>query len=188
MVGKHAIAVNSGTASLEIMLRIADVRGKDVLVPANTFIATAAAVIAAGGNPILMDTDPATLSTTVAEVAKRVTPKTVGTMLVHIAGVVTDQTPAIAELMKSKGLWLMEDAAHAHILVRTPLEAIVVVIRRGCAERASRRIGPGSRVQHERLIRIEAVAVQILQEQRDTGNAVGERTCGGRGGRGPDKG
>src|ERR1700749_4592342 len=42
---KHAIAVNSGTASLEIMLRAVDVRGKDVLVPANTFFATAAAVI-----------------------------------------------------------------------------------------------------------------------------------------------
>ena len=66
---KHAVAVNSGTASLEIMMRVADVRGKDVLVPANTFIATASAVIAAGGNPVLMDTDVATHSTTPAEIA-----------------------------------------------------------------------------------------------------------------------
>ena len=43
---KHAITVNSGTASLEIMLRAMDVAGKDVLVPANTFFATATAVIA----------------------------------------------------------------------------------------------------------------------------------------------
>src|SRR5579864_7612863 len=65
---RHAVAVNSGTATLEIMLRIAGVAGKDVLVPANTFFATASAVIGAGGNPVLMDTDPATLSTTAAEV------------------------------------------------------------------------------------------------------------------------
>jgi dTDP-4-amino-4,6-dideoxygalactose transaminase len=111
---KYAVAVNSGTASLEIMLRVAGVAGKDVLVPANTFFATASAVIAAGGNPVLMDTDPATLSTTAAEVERRITPKTVGVMIVHIAGFVTDAMPAIAEVAKRKGLWLMEDAAHAH--------------------------------------------------------------------------
>src|SRR3954463_2484140 len=48
---KHAITVNSGTASLEIMLRAMNVAGKDVLVPANTFFATAAAVMSAGGTP-----------------------------------------------------------------------------------------------------------------------------------------
>jgi dTDP-4-amino-4,6-dideoxygalactose transaminase len=111
---KHAVAVNSGTSSLEIMLRVADVRGKDVLVPANTFIATASAVLAAGANPVLMDTDPVTLSTSAAEVTRRITPKTAGAMIVHIAGIVTDDMPAIAALLKSRGLWLMEDAAHAH--------------------------------------------------------------------------
>jgi dTDP-4-amino-4,6-dideoxygalactose transaminase len=112
---KHAIAVNSGTASLEIMLRIANVAGKDVLVPANTFFATASAVIGAGGNPVLMDTDPTTLSTTAAEIERRITPKTVGIMIVHIAGYVTHEMPAIVALAKRKGLWMMEDAAHAHL-------------------------------------------------------------------------
>lgn len=110
---KHAVTVNSGTASLEIMLRAMDIAGKDVLVPANTFFATAAAVIAAGGHPVLMDTDVATLSTRVAEIARRQTPKTVGIMIVHIAGFVTAEMPAIAAFAKEKGLWLMEDAAHA---------------------------------------------------------------------------
>lgn len=110
---KHAVAVNSGTASLEIMLRAMDVAGKDVLVPANTFFATASAVIAAGGRPVLMDTDVATLSTSAAEVARRITPDTAGVILVHIAGIVTAETPAIAALAREKGLWLMEDAAHA---------------------------------------------------------------------------
>ena len=110
---KHAIAVNSGTASLEIMLRTVGVEGKDVLVPANTFFATASAVIAAGGRPILMDTDIATLSTTAAEVERRLTPNTVGIMIVHIAGVITAEMPDIVALACRKGLWLMEDAAHA---------------------------------------------------------------------------
>ena len=110
---KHAVTVNSGTASLEIMLRAMDVAGKDVLVPANTFFATAAAVIAAGGNPVLMDTDVTTLSTSVKEIERRLTPKTVGIMIVHIAGFITAEMPDIAALAKAKGLWLMEDAAHA---------------------------------------------------------------------------
>src|SRR5690606_32495755 len=86
---KHAITVNSGTASLEIMLRAMNVAGKDVLVPANTFFATAAAVLSAGGTPVLMDTDVATLSTSLAEIERRLTPNTVGIMIVHIAGLIT---------------------------------------------------------------------------------------------------
>ena len=110
---KHAVTVNSGTASLEIMLRAMNVAGKDVLVPANTFFATAAAVISAGGTPVLMDTDVATLSTNLAEIERRLTSKTVGIMIVHIAGFITAEMPAIAAFAKRKGLWLMEDAAHA---------------------------------------------------------------------------
>ena len=110
---KHAIAVNSGTASLEIMLRAMDVAGKDVLVPANTFFATASAVIGAGGRPVLMDTDIVTLSTSLDEIKRRLTPNTAGIMIVHIAGIITAEMPAIAAFAQSKGLWLMEDAAHA---------------------------------------------------------------------------
>ena len=48
---RHAIAVNSGTSALEIILRSLGVEGKDVLVPTNTFFATAAAVVH-GGTPV----------------------------------------------------------------------------------------------------------------------------------------
>lgn len=111
---KHAIAVNSGTSALEIVLRGIGVAGRDVLVPANTFFATAAAVINAGARPVLMDTDPRTLSTSAAEVERRLTPNTAGAVIVHIGGFVTDKTPRIADLLARKGLWLVEDAAHAH--------------------------------------------------------------------------
>ena len=111
---KHAIAVSSGTSSLEIILRVLKVEGRDVLVPADTFMATATAVLAAGGNPILMDSDLRTMSTTPDEILRKLTPNTAGIMIVHIAGIVTDAMPAIAQLAKDKGLWLVEDAAHAH--------------------------------------------------------------------------
>ena len=111
---KHAIAVSSGTSALEISLRTLDVAGKDVLVPADTFFATAAAVMAAGGTPILMDSDLRTMSTTAEEVARRITPDTAGVIIVHIAGFVTDEMPEIVRVAKERGLWVLEDAAHAH--------------------------------------------------------------------------
>jgi perosamine synthetase len=111
---KHAIAVNSGTCSLEIIFRALGVAGKDVLVPADTFAATAVTVIAAGGTPILMDTDLRTLSTTAAEIEKRLTPNTVAVAIVHVAGLITDEMPAIVALCKARGVHLVEDAAHAH--------------------------------------------------------------------------
>ena len=85
------------------------------MVATATFFATAAAVISAGGNPVLMDTDVATLSTNLAEIERRLTKNTVGIMIVHIAGFITHEMPAIVDLAKRKGLWVMEDAAHAHM-------------------------------------------------------------------------
>jgi perosamine synthetase len=111
---RHAIAVNSGTSSLEIILRSLGVEGKDVLVPTNTFFATAAAVVHAGGNPILVDMDPETFSVRPEAMEKNLTCRTAGMIIVHIGGIVTPQMPALVDLAKRRGLWLVEDAAHAH--------------------------------------------------------------------------
>jgi perosamine synthetase len=111
---RHAIAVNSGTSALEIILRSLGIEGRDVLVPTNTFFATAAAVVHAGGNPILLDMDPETFSLRPDVVEKHMTPKTAGVIVVHIGGIVTARMPAIVELARKKGIWLVEDAAHAH--------------------------------------------------------------------------
>ncbi len=110
----HAIAVNSGTCALEIILRVLGVEGKDVLVPTNTFFATAAAVVHAGGNPVLVDMDPESFGVRPEQVEKCITPRTAGIIVVHIGGIVSRQMPALAELAERKGLWLVEDAAHAH--------------------------------------------------------------------------
>ena len=111
---QYAVAVNSGTSAIEIPLRILDVKGRDVLVPTNTFFATAAAVVHAGGNPVFVDMNPETFAISPEELEKRVTPNTIGVVMVHIAGLVSPQTQAVADWCKKKGLWLLEDAAHAH--------------------------------------------------------------------------
>ncbi len=61
-----------------------------------------------------MDSDPRTMSTTREEILRKLTPNTAGVMIVHIAGIVTDAMPDIAALCQERGLWLVEDAAHAH--------------------------------------------------------------------------
>jgi perosamine synthetase len=106
--------VNSGTSALEIILRVLGVDGKDVLVPTNTFFATAAAVVHAGGRPVLVDMDPESFGIDPEDIQKALTPKTVGAIVVHIGGIVSPRMKEIQELCSRKGIWLVEDAAHAH--------------------------------------------------------------------------
>jgi dTDP-4-amino-4,6-dideoxygalactose transaminase len=106
--------VNSGTAALEIILRTLGVEGRDVLVPANTFFATAAAVVHAGGTPVLMDAEPTSLGIAPEEIERRITPNTVGLIVVHIGGTISPRMKEIQEVASRKGIWLAEDAAHAH--------------------------------------------------------------------------
>ncbi|NIR32418.1 MAG: DegT/DnrJ/EryC1/StrS family aminotransferase [Gammaproteobacteria bacterium] len=111
---RYAVAVSSGTAALEIIFRSLGIARKDVLVPTNTNFATPAAVIRAGGNPVLTDTDPSSLGTAPEEIERRLTPNTVGIALVHIGGLVSGRMPELEALARKKGLWIVEDAAHAH--------------------------------------------------------------------------
>jgi len=111
---RHAIAVNSGTSSLEIILRALGIEGKDVLVPTNTFFATAAAVVHAGGRPILVDMDPESFAIRPEDVEQAMTPQTAGIIIVHIGGIISRRIGDLQTLAMKKGLWLVEDAAHAH--------------------------------------------------------------------------
>jgi len=110
----HAIAVNSGTSAIEIILRHIGVTGAEVIVPANTFFATAAAVMHAGGAVRLADVDASTLALSTATIEAALTPQTAGVVLVHIGGLITPEAVAIRELCARRGLFLVEDAAHAH--------------------------------------------------------------------------
>jgi dTDP-4-amino-4,6-dideoxygalactose transaminase len=110
----HAVAVASGTSALEIVLRTLAVDGREVIVPTNTFHATAAAVIAAGGTPRFADCDPATLVLDPASVARLIGPRTGAVVVVHIGGYVAPAVVDVQALCQSAGVALVEDAAHAH--------------------------------------------------------------------------
>lgn len=110
----HAVAVSSGTSALEIILRALDVDGREVLIPANTFFATAAAALHAGARVRFVDCDPATMSFDLDDVAASIGSDTAAVVAVHIGGLVSPAVPALAALCARRGVSLVEDAAHAH--------------------------------------------------------------------------
>ncbi len=110
----YAVAVSSGTSALEIIFRAVDVTDAEVIVPANTFFATAAAVIHAGGRVRLADVAPETMALAVDTVKAALTTNTKAVVLVHIGGTISPETPAIRQFCDERGVILIEDAAHAH--------------------------------------------------------------------------
>ncbi|MEM3087064.1 MAG: DegT/DnrJ/EryC1/StrS family aminotransferase [Halobacteria archaeon] len=111
---KHAVAVNSGTSSLEIILRCLEAEDKKVIVPANTFFATAAAAVHAGGKVAFVDSAPDHLMADADKLEKMVDKKTGAVVLVHTGGYVHPDIRRIQDLCDDKGVPLVEDAAHAH--------------------------------------------------------------------------
>ena len=110
---RHCIGVANGTDALELALRALGVgAGDEVILPANTFIATAAAVIRAGATPVLVDCDPVPQLIDVAQVAAKVTPRTKVILPVHLFGQVArvEELLALAEM---RGIAVVEDAAQA---------------------------------------------------------------------------
>ena len=111
---KHAVAVNSGTAALEISLRYFRLKGREVIVPTNTFVATPNSVIFAGGKPVFADIKEDTLCIDMKDVKKKLSPNTAGIIVVHIAGLPCPQMNELSELCGDNNLFLLEDSAHAH--------------------------------------------------------------------------
>jgi dTDP-4-amino-4,6-dideoxygalactose transaminase len=110
---RHARAVNSGTSALLGILSYYDVRDREVLVPVNTFLASANAVLFAGGTPVFVDIDPDTLLVDFADLRARVTSRTAGVMLVHVAGLISQDVDDMRSYCAERGLFVIEDAAHA---------------------------------------------------------------------------
>ena len=108
----HAVAVSSGTAALEIILRALRVQGREVVVPTNTFAATAFAVIHADAKPVFADSGE-DLGVDPEDVERRIGPECKAVVAVHIGGHVSPGVFPLRELCERKGLYLVEDAAHA---------------------------------------------------------------------------
>lgn len=111
---RHAIAVTSGTAALECALKAAEVYG-DVLVPSNTFFATANAVFNVGANAVLGDCDLDSYALTPEAVLEFSTrERAQGVIIVHLGGHITPHIQEIVKICQERGLVLIEDCAHAH--------------------------------------------------------------------------
>jgi len=110
---RHAVAVSSGTAALDIAVAALGIGpGDDVILPAFTIISCAAAVVRAGARPMLADADPATWNMDVGQAADRIGPRTRAIMPVHIYGLPVEMGP-LRELAQPRGVRLIEDAAEA---------------------------------------------------------------------------
>lgn len=110
----HAIACSSGTSALELAIRGLGVEGQSVVVPTNTFMATAFAAMHAGNRVIFADSNPETFALDPIDVRKRISEDTSAIVLVHIGGIVTDEIEEIRSICEEHQLSLIEDAAHAH--------------------------------------------------------------------------
>ncbi len=109
----HAIALNSGTAALELALRGAGVGpGDEVVTTAQTFVGTALAVLAVGATPVFADIEASGPNISAADAARRVTDRTRALLVVHYGGHPCD-LDGIGALAADRGLRVVEDAAHA---------------------------------------------------------------------------
>jgi dTDP-4-amino-4,6-dideoxygalactose transaminase len=110
----HAVGVANGTDALQLTLTALDIgAGDEVVVPANTFIATAAAVVRAGAIPRFADVSDDTLLVTPRTLAEAVTPRTRAVIVVHLFGQVPDMVGLLAVSGRA-GIAVIEDAAQAH--------------------------------------------------------------------------
>jgi dTDP-3-amino-3,4,6-trideoxy-alpha-D-glucose transaminase len=110
----HAVGLSSGTEALALALRALGIGpGDEVIVPANSFIATAEAVSLVGAVPRFVDVDPDTALVTAELIAPAIGPRTRAVIPVHLYGRTVDLEP-ILELARGAGLALVEDACQSH--------------------------------------------------------------------------
>ncbi len=111
---KYGVAITNGTQAIECALKAIGVKpGDEVICPAATFVATATACILVNAIPIVVDIDPANYQISPAAIEAAITERTVGIIPVHYGGYPVDMA-SIREIASRHGLWIIEDAAHAH--------------------------------------------------------------------------
>jgi perosamine synthetase len=110
---RHAVAVNSCTAALHLALEAVGVgEGDEVIVPTMTFTATAEVVFYLKSKPVLVDCLPGTLNIDPAAIERAVTARTKAIIPVHFGGQPCNME-AIMEIARRRGIYVVEDAAHA---------------------------------------------------------------------------
>jgi len=110
-----AVAFSNWTGAAMAALEFLNVRGKTVLCPSNTFMATPLSIIKAGGNVEFVDCNKDDLCMDIEDLKEKINKyNPFAVFVVHIGGHIAFQINEIARLCKDKGIILIEDCAHAH--------------------------------------------------------------------------
>ena len=110
---RHAIAMNSCTSTLEAALLAHQIKGKEVIVPSQTFVATGMAVHLSGGTPVFAEISPETMCLDIDDVKSKITHNTAGIVIVHMTGIITPNIMKFKNFCEEHNLFLIEDAAHS---------------------------------------------------------------------------
>lgn len=175
---EDAVAVNSGTAALQLALAAFDLGpGMEVLVPSMTFVATAAAVVHAGATPVFVDVESADRPHMSIAAARRcITERTRAIMIMHYGGFRMD-VAAWRELADDHDLLLFEDAAHVAGMVGTGAVSDAAAFsfftnkNLTTAEGGMLVVGDADRRQRARMLRTHGMTTTSLDRER--GRAVG---------------
>lgn len=110
----YCVGVGNGLDALFLALKSLGVgKGDEVIVPSNTYIATALAVTYVGATPVLVEPDIRTYNINPALIEAAITERTKAIMPVHLYGQACDMDP-IMEIARKHGIWVVEDCAQAH--------------------------------------------------------------------------
>jgi len=111
---KHVLGTSSGTDGNHLALWALGIgQGDEVIIPANTFIATAWGATLCGAKPVFVDCHPQSYNIDPAKVEAAITPKTRAIVAVHLYGQPADMDP-LREIAEKHNIYLVEDAAQAH--------------------------------------------------------------------------
>ena len=111
---KHCVGVGNGTDALFLAIKALGIGpGDEVIVPANTFVATSEAVTMAGARVVFVDCDPQTYNIDVTKIAARVTKRTKALIPVHLYGQPANMK-SVCQVARDYGLKIIQDCAQAH--------------------------------------------------------------------------
>ena len=109
---KTCVAVNSGTAALNLALSLFDIKNKEVILPSLSFVSTAHCIVENGGIPVFVDIEPDTLCIDPVKIKQVISKNTTAIIPVHFGGMPCN-LDKIHKIAKSFNLDIIEDAAHA---------------------------------------------------------------------------
>jgi dTDP-4-amino-4,6-dideoxygalactose transaminase len=120
---EYGIGVASGTDAITLGLEACNIgQGDEVILPANTFVATLIGVLKTGAKPVLVDCDPKTALIDLVAAAKAVTPQTKAIIPVHLYGQMVSPSQLL-DFANTHGVIIFEDAAQAHLASREGYKA-----------------------------------------------------------------